>query len=156
MPHTWISRSEDETRELGHRLGRRLRGGEVVLLCGDLGVGKTQFAQGIGRALAIPTPLVSPTFTLAVHYEGRLPLVHYDLYRIESTAELDEIGFLELDDARTVAVVEWADRTDMPVESIRVDFQMHEDGGRRIRITGMDLDAADQDAPERPSKNGTS
>lgn len=145
MPQTWISRSEDETRELGHRLGGRLRGGEVVLLCGDLGVGKTQFAQGIGRALQIAAPLVSPTFTLAVHYEGRLPLVHYDLYRVESEAELEEIGFLALDDARAVAVVEWGDRTDAPPESIRVDFELQGDGSRRITIAGVDLDTV-QDA----------
>ncbi len=139
MSRTWITHSERETRQLGERLGAHLRGGEVVTLCGDLGVGKTQFAQGIGRAVGIDTPLVSPTFTLAVEYEGRLPLVHYDLYRVESAAELDEIGFLEMDDARAVAVVEWADRTAAPPGAIRVDFELEADGARSIRISGLEL-----------------
>ena len=133
---TRISRSARETQLLGERLGARLRGGEVVFLRGDLGVGKTQFAQGLGRGLEIEPVLVSPTFTLAVQYEGRLPLVHYDLYRVESQAELDEIGFLETDDARTVAVVEWGDRTDVPSDAICVDLERTEDDARTIRISG--------------------
>ncbi len=140
---TWHSRSERETRQLGESLGSRLRGGEIVLLCGDLGVGKTQFAQGIGRALGIPSPLVSPTFTLAVQYEGRLPLVHYDLYRVESAVELEEIGFLESDDTRTIAVVEWADRTEAPPGAIRVDIELSADGTRTIRIEGGSARPAD-------------
>ena len=137
---TWSSRSERDTRQLGEHLGARLRGGEVVLLCGDLGVGKTQFAQGIGRGLGVVAALVSPTFTLAVHYEGRLPLVHYDLYRVESAADLEEIGFLQADDPRTVAVIEWADRTDAPPGAIHVDIELLPDGARRVRIAGMHLD----------------
>ena len=146
MCRTWVSRSERETRQLGERLGACLRGGEVVLLCGDLGVGKTQFAQGIGRALDVESTLVSPTFTLAAQYEGRVPLVHYDLYRVQSDAELNEIGFLEADDPRTVAVVEWADRADAPRDAIRVDFELISGDERRIRIAGVDL--GDVDAPD--------
>ena len=133
---TRISRSARETQQLGERLGARLRGGEVIFLRGDLGVGKTQFAQGLGRGLQIEPTLVSPTFTLAVHYEGRLPLVHYDLYRVESDAALDEIGFLAVDDVRTVSVVEWGDRTDVPPGTICVDLERTEDDARTIRISG--------------------
>ena len=137
MTLVWSSRSAEETRALGARLGAALRGGEVVLLCGDLGVGKTQFAQGVARALGVAGPVVSPTFTLAVHYEGRLPLVHYDLYRVARASELDDIGFLETDDARTVSVVEWGDRVTVP-GAIRVTFTMCGDGTRDLEVDGLE------------------
>src|SRR3989442_12762067 len=126
------SRSEAETRGLGERLARRLRGGEVVLLCGALGAGKTQFAKGVGRGLGVRGEVVSPTFTLAVHYEGRMPLVHYDLYRLRHEAELAEIGFLESDDPRAVTLVEWAERLPEPPSSPRVALDLEADGGRRV------------------------
>jgi tRNA threonylcarbamoyladenosine biosynthesis protein TsaE len=132
----WSSGSAEETRALGARLGAVLRGGEVVLLCGDLGVGKTQFAQGVARALGVQAPVVSPTFTLAVHYEGRVPLVHYDLYRVAHAAELDGIGFLEADDPRTVSLVEWGDRVQVP-GAIRVTFHMRGDGVRQLVVEGL-------------------
>jgi tRNA threonylcarbamoyladenosine biosynthesis protein TsaE len=136
----WSSRSEAETQAVGERLGRRLRGGEVVLVCGDLGVGKTRFVQGVARALAVRAPIVSPTFTLAVTYAGRLPVVHYDLYRVEAARELVEMGFLEFDDPRTVCLVEWGDRAEPPSGAIRVDLELAADGSRRIAIHGLDLE----------------
>ena len=135
---TWTSHSVAATQALGERLGRCLRGGEVVLLCGDLGVGKTQLAQGIGRALGVDGPMLSPTFTLAVQYEGRLPLVHYDLYRLSRPEELDGMGFLEEDDPRAVRLVEWGDRVTVP-GAICVELQLAADGSRRIGIEGIDL-----------------
>ncbi|UCE01424.1 MAG: tRNA (adenosine(37)-N6)-threonylcarbamoyltransferase complex ATPase subunit type 1 TsaE [Candidatus Latescibacterota bacterium] len=134
MSEIWSSRSPAETEALGERFGRTLRGGEIVLLCGDLGVGKTQFAQGIGRALGVTAPIVSPTFTLAVHYQGNWPLVHYDLYRVESAEELMEIGFLEEEDERAVRVVEWGDRLPQPRNAIRVQLTIETDATRRIEV----------------------
>lgn len=133
----WSSRSAEETRALGARLGAALRGGEVLLLCGDLGVGKTQFAQGVARALAVQTAVVSPTFTLAVHYEGRLPLVHYDLYRVAQAAELEGMGFLAADDPTTVSLVEWGDRVHVP-GAIRITLTLRRDGTRRIVVEGIE------------------
>ena len=135
MEHEWTSRSAEETRTLGERLGSRLRGGEVVLLCGDLGAGKTHFAQGVARGLGVAAAVVSPTFTLAAHYEGRLPLVHYDLYRLASADELSPLGFLQTDDPRTVSLVEWGDRVRVP-GAIRVELHLQADGSRRITVTG--------------------
>lgn len=137
---TYWSRSEAETRALGERFGRLLRGGEVVLLCGELGVGKTQFAKGIGRALGVRGEVVSPTFTLAVHYEGRLPLVHYDLYRVQRQEELVEIGFLEPDEPRLVTLVEWGDRVNEPPEAIRVRIRMESDTTRCLEVDGFELE----------------
>jgi tRNA threonylcarbamoyladenosine biosynthesis protein TsaE len=139
---TWTSRSVAQTRALGERLGRRLRGGEVVLLCGDLGVGKTQFAQGVGLALGVRGPMLSPTFTLAVQYEARLPLVHYDLYRVQHPDELREMGYLEFDDAATVALIEWGDRVTPPTGAVQVFLEVESEARRRITIAGLTLDPA--------------
>jgi tRNA threonylcarbamoyladenosine biosynthesis protein TsaE len=133
---THRSRSAEETQALGERLGARLHGGEIVLLCGDLGAGKTQFAKGVARALGVASEIVSPTFTIAARYPGRLPLVHYDLYRIARAAELREIGFLESDDPREVALVEWGDRVPPPAHAVRVEFVLEPDNTRIITITG--------------------
>jgi tRNA threonylcarbamoyladenosine biosynthesis protein TsaE len=138
-PSTHESRSEAETQALGEKLGARLQGGEVILLCGDLGVGKTQFAKGVARALGVRAEVVSPTFTMAARYPGRLPLVHYDLYRVTRAVELREIGFLDSDDPREVALVEWGDRIPPPAGAVQVTFAILADGARRIDITGMEL-----------------
>jgi len=143
---TYCSLTPEETQALGERLGRRLRGGEVVLLCGDLGAGKTQFAKGVGRALGVAGEMLSPTFTMAVHCVGRLPLVHYDLYRVRRLEELVEIGFLEAEDPRTVTLVEWGDRLPPPAGAIRVDIRLEGEDGRRIDIEGVELRDSDGEA----------
>ncbi len=137
MDHEWTSRSAEETRALGQAMGSTLRGGEVVLLCGDLGAGKTHFAQGVARGLGVTAAVVSPTFTLAAHYEGRVPLVHYDLYRLASADELAGLGFLQADDARTVSLVEWGDRVHI-AGAIRVTLHLETDGTRRITVAGSE------------------
>ena len=135
------SRSEEDTQQLGERLGARLVGGEVLFLCGDLGVGKTQFTKGVARGLGVSDEVVSPTFTLAVQYQGRMPIVHYDLYRVENESELREIGFLETDDPRTVSIVEWGDRTRIPDDAVRIDLRIDSDADqgpvRRIQMRGL-------------------
>ncbi|HHE72292.1 MAG TPA: tRNA (adenosine(37)-N6)-threonylcarbamoyltransferase complex ATPase subunit type 1 TsaE [Chloroflexi bacterium] len=110
----FISRSPEQTVRLGARLGRYLRGGEVIVLEGGLGAGKTVFARGIGVGWGSTTRLVSPTFVL-IHQHARhqddLVLYHIDLYRLSSAAEVELLGLDELlGDPRTVCVVEWPDR----------------------------------------------
>ena len=126
--------SAAETQTLGRIFGATLRGGEIVFLCGDLGAGKTQFAKGVAAALGVAAEVVSPTFTLAARYAARLPLVHYDLYRLREPHELREIGFLESDDAQEVTLVEWGDRVTVPPDAIRIRFDVEPDGERRIEI----------------------
>lgn len=100
----------DRTRRLGALLGRLLLPGDVVLLHGDLGAGKTAFAQGIGAGLGVAETINSPTFTLLKEYRGRVPLYHFDLYRIEDPAELPALGFDDYFGGEGVCVVEWAER----------------------------------------------
>ena len=105
------TRSADETRDLGRALAGLLGPGDVVFLAGELGAGKTVFAQGIAAGLGIdPREVASPTFVLASEHAGRLRMVHLDLYRIEDPRELDDVGVSELLGGDGVAVVEWADR----------------------------------------------
>lgn len=105
------SRSEQETLDAGRILAADLRPGDVVLLRGDLGMGKTVFARGIAAGLGVPPGEVhSPTFTLVNRYAGRLPVHHIDLYRIEGPRDLDELGLEEILGGDGVAVVEWAER----------------------------------------------
>jgi tRNA threonylcarbamoyladenosine biosynthesis protein TsaE len=106
------SDSPDETRRLGALLGALLRPGDVVLLQGNLGAGKTAFAQGIARGLEVTGTVNSPTFTILKEYAGRLPLYHFDLYRIDDPDELPALGFEQYfdGDGDGVCVVEWAER----------------------------------------------
>lgn len=104
------TKSVDETRQLGAALAELARAGDLLLLAGDLGAGKTAFTQGLGRGLGVDEPITSPTFTLAREYQGtRLRLHHLDAYRMESMAEIFDVGLPELLDDEAVVVVEWGD-----------------------------------------------
>lgn len=105
-----MSESEQETLSLASRFAGELKAGDVVALWGDLGAGKTQFVKGIARQLGIPAESVtSPTFTLIHEYEGRLPLYHFDFYRLQQIEEALEIGVEEYFWGEGVCVVEWPD-----------------------------------------------
>jgi tRNA threonylcarbamoyladenosine biosynthesis protein TsaE len=105
------SNSVAQTRGLGLRLGRVAVPGAIVLLSGELGAGKTALAQGIARGLGVTGPVSSPTFTLLKEYRaGRLPLFHFDLYRLSAPEELWSLGFDEYIHGAGVAVVEWPER----------------------------------------------
>jgi tRNA threonylcarbamoyladenosine biosynthesis protein TsaE len=114
--------SRDETLELAARVGSILRAGDVVALCGDLGVGKTVFAKGIARGLGVLEEVVSPTFTLVREYDAPVPLVHVDVYRLDHFQELYDVGFDEFVGGASVTVVEWGDRVGamLPVERLEV------------------------------------
>lgn len=135
--------SVEETVSVGYRLGGILRPGDVVCLHGGLGSGKTAFAGGIAKALGIRGHVTSPTFTIINEYpDGRIPLYHFDVYRLGSAEELKELGFEEYLDGGGITVVEWADivKEALPGEYIHVDMerdQGHEDGSRSIRIDFM-------------------
>ncbi len=130
--------SEQETLDLGRSFGTRLRGGELVLLVGDLGLGKTVFARGVALGLGIDGDEVcSPSYTLIQQYDGgRIPMVHVDLYRIEDDDGLLTLGLDELLDSGAVVVVEWGERVPLALRrgAISILFSDLGEGSRRIEI----------------------
>lgn len=131
-----VTRSPAETEAFGERVGKRLRIGDLVLLTGELGAGKTTFVRGVARGAGSQAPVASPTFQLVRMYPGRLQLAHVDLYRIESPSELADLGLDELLDQGAV-VVEWGDRLDAP-EAALVHIE-HLEGDRRMIRVKRDL-----------------
>ena len=108
--YRFVTHSEAETVNAGEEFSRRLMPGSVVALTGDLGTGKTHFTKGISRGLGITENVASPTFTIiSEHRGGRIPLYHFDCYRLRTPAELDEMGFEEYIDGDGVCVIEWAE-----------------------------------------------
>lgn len=104
---TW---SPEETFRLGRKLGEAARPGQVFTLTGDLGTGKTVFTQGFAKGLGIEEPVNSPTFTIVqVYDEGRLPLYHFDVYRIGDVEEMEEVGFEDYVMGDGVSLIEWAE-----------------------------------------------
>ena len=101
--------SEEETKQLGIRMGQEAEPGQVCTLIGDLGVGKTVFTQGIAEGLEIKEPINSPTFTIVqVYEEGRIPFYHFDVYRIGDIEEMDEIGYEDYFYGEGLTMIEWA------------------------------------------------
>lgn len=107
---TMRSKSESETRKIGYYLGRNLVAGDVLLLIGDLGAGKTCLTQGIAKGLGVPGYVRSPTFVLVSVHQGRIPLYHMDMYRLDNIEEVLNLGLEEYLDGEGVSVIEWADK----------------------------------------------
>ncbi len=127
------SDSPEQTRELGRALGRLAGPGDVVLLWGPVGAGKTVLASGILDGLGVPGPHPSPTFTLVHVYRGRLPAAHVDLYRLGEGLDPAEIDWEELMASGGVTVVEWPDRLGRLVPADALELRLRpEDGGRRL------------------------
>lgn len=142
------SKSPEDTFQIGMRLGKLAEAGEVYTLTGDLGVGKTVFTQGFAKGLGIEESVNSPTFTILQIYEdGRLPLYHFDVYRIGSVEEMEETGFEEYIMGDGVSLIEWADLIEeiLPRKRTRVLIEKDLEQGfdyRRIMVelTGEQTD----------------
>jgi tRNA threonylcarbamoyladenosine biosynthesis protein TsaE len=133
--------SQDETAALGRKLGEFLKAGDVVCLAGDLGTGKTAFTKGIAQALGISGYITSPTFTFVNEYQGRIPMFHFDVYRIGDPEDLFEIGFEEYLERDGVVVIEWANmiKEILPSEYIWVDIRKDIDADFNMRIIEMEF-----------------
>lgn len=148
-----LSSSSAQTQHLGRRLGELLRGGELLLLDGQLGMGKTTFTQGLAQGLGITATITSPTFTLLKEYAGQVrrthdgqgnmkgpALYHFDLYRLDDPEEIFDLGFEDyFYDTTGVCVVEWADKADglwVP-ETLRIAIGMHSETARTFVCTAI-------------------
>ena len=133
-----ISQSEEDTSAAGERLGTSLRAGDVVLLYGELGAGKTAFVRGLARGLgASADDVSSPTFTLIQEYAGRVPLYHVDLYRLEPR-EIPDLGLEDLVLGEGVVAIEWADRwPGRPDDVIEVTIEHAGEEARSIRVSRL-------------------
>ena len=109
----------EATRALAEALSSVAAPGDVILLAGELGAGKTAFAQGFGSGLGVEDQITSPTFTLARHYEGRLPLHHVDVYRLDRFSEMQDVGLPDLLDSGGVVLIEWGDAI---APALRADY----------------------------------
>lgn len=132
-----------DTYELGEKIGQMAKPGMVISLTGDLGVGKTVFTQGLAKGLGIEEPVNSPTFTIVqVYEEGRLPLYHFDVYRIGDIEEMDEIGYEDYFYGEGICLIEWADliREILPEQMCRVTIEKDLEKGfdyRKITLEGF-------------------
>ena len=137
--HEWsgVSRSADETKEIGRAIGAAVEAGTLALLIGQLGAGKTTLTQGLADGLGVTAYTKSPSFVLVNEYQGRLPLFHMDLYRIDDPAEAWELGLDDYLGRDGVLAVEWADRATsiFPDDRLEIRIEYLSDTERRLTVT---------------------
>lgn len=133
-----VTDSEASTIKLGENIGKVLEPGDIISLTGDLGAGKTQLTKGIAAGLGVVDYVTSPTFIIVNEYEGRIPLYHFDVYRINDIQEMYEIGFDEYLFGKGVCVIEWGDIVSdlLPEKIIRINMKKVDDNIREISIEG--------------------
>ncbi len=137
-----LTNCEEETKAVAKELAERLAPGSVVCLRGDLGVGKTIFSKGLCHALGVTEQVSSPTFTIVNEYDGAsLPIYHFDLYRIEDSDELYEIGFTEFLDAGGISIIEWPERGEDILPKNRIEVRIERAGEDSRNITIEELSA---------------
>ena len=140
MPAEFVSNSEQETRDFAKQIAAKLRAGDVVLFNGDMGAGKTAFTRGLAEYLGADGEVSSPTFALVHEYYGRIPLFHFDLYRISGFDDLYAVGFFDYLDRGGILAVEWSENVpnlENELENVvRVSIEKLSENGRRIIVSG--------------------
>lgn len=139
----YLSRSEAETESIGEALGKRLCPGTVLAFRGDLGMGKTAFTRGLARGLGCTGRVTSPTFTIVNEYEGKIPLFHFDMYRLPDSDALFDIGWEDYLGRGGVCAVEWSERVSdaLPEDTVWVSIarRPESDDWRTITVEGVDV-----------------
>lgn len=137
----FFTHSPEETENIGQALGKILPAGSVIAYRGDLGAGKTAFTRGLARGLGYPEPVTSPTYTIVNEYlGGRLPLFHFDMYRLASAEDLWDIGWEDYLDRNGVCAVEWSENVEEALEgAVSVTIERLGEDDRRISIEGGDF-----------------
>ena len=136
---TFISNSAEKTESFGRQFAGKVKRGDVLALAGELGSGKTQFVKGLAAALGATTSATSPTFTLIHEYSGgRLPIYHFDFFRVEDSASAERLGLDEYFFGDGVSVVEWADKFSdlIPENALWISFETKSEDQRAITISG--------------------
>lgn len=130
--------SDMETMAAGEAFAKTLKAGDVVALHGNLGAGKTVFVKGMARGLGVDGLVTSPTFTILREYEGRLPLYHFDVYRISDSDEMEDTGYFEVINSGGVTVIEWAEKIGelLPEDVMNVRIEITGESGRKIALPG--------------------
>ena len=126
----YISHSPEETESIGQSLGQRLKPGTVLAYLGDLGMGKTAFTRGLAKGLGCRGRVTSPTFTIVNEYDGKIPLFHFDMYRLTDSEDLFDIGWEDYLERGGVCAVEWSERISdaLPEDTLYVTIARHPDG----------------------------
>ncbi|VAX35609.1 tRNA threonylcarbamoyladenosine biosynthesis protein TsaE [hydrothermal vent metagenome] len=135
---TIITKNPEETIAFGKKLAKNLSSGNIICLIGDLGAGKTTFVKGLAQGLKVnPNKVSSPTFVVMNIYEGKLPIYHFDLYRMEGNEDMAMIGYEEFLYGDGIAVIEWAEHLGnlMPKDYIRIELTHHKPQGRKIKLS---------------------
>lgn len=131
---TAISASPQQTVGLARKLGERMKGKEVIALFGGLGMGKTVFARGIAKGMGLDAEISSPTFALVHEHAGKIPLYHFDMYRVETYYDLCSTGFFDYLETNGVLCIEWSENIEnaLPENSLRVCIERGKTDGERI------------------------
>jgi len=132
-----LTRSPEDTQQLGRQLAQRLRAGDVLALTGEIGSGKTTFVRGLAEGLGVPlSSVASPSFVLVRVYRGRIPLYHADLFRLEGLPEAVNVGLEEYYDRQGITVIEWANRVPgvLPEEYLEIRFEVVDPKTRRLLL----------------------
>ncbi|NHM16432.1 tRNA (adenosine(37)-N6)-threonylcarbamoyltransferase complex ATPase subunit type 1 TsaE [Eggerthellaceae bacterium zg-887] len=135
-----VSSDAQATKDAAAALAPLLCAGDVVTFSGDLGAGKTQFTQGVAAGLGVGAPVTSPTFNILLEYhDGRLPLYHFDLYRLDDSSELEDVGFFETVEGDGATLVEWSEKfpEEMPDERLEVAISVAPDASRVLDVCGI-------------------
>lgn len=133
---TFVTHSAEETIQLGKKIGSMLQPGAIIAMEGNLAVGKTTITKGIAESLGIEEAITSPTFTLISEYEGKMPLYHMDVYRLDSCEDFINLGVEDLMYGNGVSIIEWSElvREELPKSTITLRLEIREDGGRDITL----------------------
>jgi tRNA threonylcarbamoyladenosine biosynthesis protein TsaE len=132
-----FTRSEEETRKIGRAIGKSLLPGDVICLVGELGSGKTTITQGIAQGLEVRGSVCSASFKLINEYRGRIPVYHFDLFRLDKLSEVEELGYREYFYNQGVTIIEWAEKIKplWPEERMEIELRIISENNREIDIT---------------------
>lgn len=133
---TFTTTSAEETVELGKKIGSFLKKGDIIAMQGTLGAGKTTITRGIAQALGINETITSPTFCLISEYEGKMPLYHMDVYRLDGAEDFANLGTEDMLYGEGVSIIEWSEKImeELPHKTIILKLEPHDDGARTITI----------------------